>query len=196
KMGIFSFNGNKIITTSGGGALVSDDSFLIGKARFLATQARDEATYYQHSEVGYNYRMSNICAGIGRAQLEVLDQRVKQRQANYAFYHKALSTTPGIHFQPEPPDVISNRWLTAIKIDPRQSGTESETIRQHLESHHIESRPVWKPMHLQPLFKDAPYFGRAVAELFFREGICLPSGSSLSDEDLSHICTRIIEVFR
>lgn len=195
KMGIFSFNGNKIITTSGGGALISDDSFLISKARFLATQARDEAAYYQHSEVGYNYRMSNISAGIGRAQLEVLDQRIKQRQANYAFYHEVLSTVPGVHFQPEPPGFISNRWLTVIRIDPGQSRTESETIRQRLESHDIESRPVWKPMHLQPLFKDAPYFGGAISEQLFTEGLCLPSGSALLHDDLHLVCNLIPEAF-
>ena len=192
KMGVFSFNGNKIITTSGGGALVSDDSEFINKARFLATQARDEAVQYEHSEIGYNYRMSNISAGIGRGQLAVLDERVRQRRANYTFYHEMLSPFTGISFQPEAAEAISNRWLTAIRIDPNLTGTTSEVLRKHLESWNIESRPVWKPMHMQPLFSDAPYFGGLIGEQLFAEGLCLPSGSSLSPEEKELIMREMI----
>jgi pyridoxal phosphate-dependent aminotransferase EpsN len=191
KIGIFSFNGNKIITTSGGGALVSKDCTLISRAKFLAAQAKDEAPYYAHSEMGYNYRMSNICAGIGRAQLEVLEERVDQRRNNYNFYKHKLSALPGISFQPEPVDIFSNRWLTAIRVDPKLSGTDREKIRLHLESCNIESRPVWKPMHLQLLFKDAPYFGGSIGELLFNEGLCLPSGSSLISTDRYKIAAEI-----
>ncbi|MCE7042927.1 aminotransferase class I/II-fold pyridoxal phosphate-dependent enzyme [Dyadobacter sp. CY312] len=191
KMSIFSFNGNKIITTSGGGALFSNNEELINKARFLATQARDHAVHYEHSEIGYNYRMSNVCAGIGRGQLEVIDARVSQRRSNYRFYHEKLSNIPGISFQNEPEDFFSNRWLTTITIDPLTAWTSSEEIRQHLELHNIESRPIWKPMHLQPVFKKAMYFGGNISQNLFKNGLCLPSGSSLSTHNLERIQQEI-----
>ncbi|WP_159469079.1 DegT/DnrJ/EryC1/StrS aminotransferase family protein [Dyadobacter sp. 3J3] len=196
KISIISFNGNKIITTSGGGALLSDDLSLIKKAKFLASQAKDEAPHYQHSEIGYNYRLSNICAGIGRAQLEVLDERVKSRQANFDFYTKELRKLPRISFQNEPPGFVSNRWLTCIIIDPKLAeGINPDRIRLHLEAKNIESRPLWKPLHLQPVFKDVPYFGGNVAEKLFEQGLCLPSGSNLTENDLSVICNNIKAVF-
>lgn len=194
KMSIFSFNGNKIITTSGGGALLSGDPLIIKKAKFLASQAKDEAPHYQHSEIGYNYRLSNICAGIGRAQLEVIDNRVKSRRDNFDFYRKELGSLPGISLQNEPPVFFSNRWLTCILIDPKLSeGINPDKIRLFLEAKNIESRPLWKPLHLQPVFKDAPYFGGNVAEKLFERGLCLPSGSSLCEEDLLFICKNIRE---
>jgi len=191
-MGIVSFNGNKIITTSGGGALFSDNEQLMNKARFLATQARDNAIHYEHSEIGYNYRMSNVCAGIGRGQLEVIYERVAQRRKNYTFYFEKLSSNEGIFFQNEPEGSFSNRWLTAVIIDPVASGTSSEEIRQHLELQNIEARPVWKPMHLQPVFKHAEYFGGDIAETFFTNGLCLPSGSALTETDLERIYQEIV----
>jgi dTDP-4-amino-4,6-dideoxygalactose transaminase len=196
QMGILSFNGNKIITTSGGGALLSNDESFIKKARFLATQAKDEAPHYQHSEIGYNYRLSNISAAIGVAQLEVIEERVKSRRANFDFYKKALSKLPGISFQNEPPGCYSNRWLTCILIDLELSGgITSEKIRLHLEKQNIESRPLWKPLHLQPVFKDVPYFGGNVAEKLFEIGLCLPSGSGLDEEDLSQVCESIMFLY-
>ncbi|MCF0057787.1 DegT/DnrJ/EryC1/StrS aminotransferase family protein [Dyadobacter sp. CY356] len=192
QMSIISFNGNKIITTSGGGALFSNDPAIIKKAKFLASQAKDDAPHYQHSEIGYNYRLSNISAGIGRAQLEVIEERVKSRRLNFDFYKKELEKLPGISFQNEPSGFISNRWLTCILIDPKlSSGISPDKIRLHLETKNIESRPLWKPLHLQPVFKDAPYFGGNLAEKLFERGICLPSGSSLSKEDLLFICENI-----
>ncbi|GLU55080.1 DegT/DnrJ/EryC1/StrS family aminotransferase [Dyadobacter frigoris] len=196
KISIISFNGNKIITTSGGGALLSNDPIIIKKAKFLASQAKDDAPYYQHSEIGYNYRLSNICAGIGKAQLEVIDNRVKSRRANFDFYRKELGSLSGISFQNEPPDFFSNRWLTCILIDPKLSeGVNPDKIRLHLEAKNIESRHLWKPLHLQPVFKDVPYFGGNVAEGLFERGLCLPSGSSLSEEDLLFICENIKSLF-
>lgn len=187
-MSVLSFNGNKIITTSGGGALLSDNENFIKKAKFLATQARDEAPHYQHSEIGYNYRMSNVSAGIGRGQLEVIDERVAQRRANFNFYQKELGGLPGLTFQPETEGHFSNRWLSCLTIDPQQSGgVTRETIRLALGQAGIESRPLWKPMHLQPVFADAPYFGGKVAETLFEEGLCLPSGSNLETDDLQRI---------
>ncbi|GHB56119.1 DegT/DnrJ/EryC1/StrS family aminotransferase [Persicitalea jodogahamensis] len=195
-MSVLSFNGNKIITTSGGGALLSTNGDYVKKARFLATQARDPAPHYQHSEVGYNYRMSNICAGIGRGQLEVIDERVAQRRANFHFYKETLHPLPGITFQPEPEGYFSNRWLTCLTIDPQQSGgITRETVRLALAEDDIESRPLWKPMHMQPLFADSPYFGGNVAENLFKSGLCLPSGSNLEPADLQRITTRIKKLF-
>jgi dTDP-4-amino-4,6-dideoxygalactose transaminase len=157
RMGILSFNGNKIITTSGGGALVARDPELIVKARFLATQARDPAPHYQHSQIGYNYRMSNVCAGIGRGQMEVLSQRVEQRRSNYERYAEELSGVPGVEFLPEPEGSFSNRWLTTILVDPEHTGgVTREDIRLALEKENIESRPLWKPMHMQPVFEANP----------------------------------------
>jgi len=190
--GILSFNGNKIITTSGGGMLVSNNRQHIEKARFLATQARDKAPHYQHSHIGYNYRMSNVLAGIGRGQLKVLEQRVQQRRAIYDFYYKELAAVDGIRFQPQLPASKSNKWLTALTIDPKATGTNREEIRLALEEDNIESRPLWKPMHLQPIFKDAPAYVNGVSEKLFETGLCLPSGSNLTDNDLR----RIMDVLR
>jgi dTDP-4-amino-4,6-dideoxygalactose transaminase len=197
RLGILSFNGNKIITTSGGGALLSDDEELIRKARFLSTQARDNAPHYQHSQIGYNYRMSNIIAGIGRGQMEVIDQRVAQRRANSEFYQNAFASLPAISFSPELENTISNRWLTCILIDEAQSGgLTRESIRLALADSNIEARPLWKPMHLQPIFEKYPYYGsHHVAEDLFSRGLCLPSGSNLSEEDLHKIVRIIRQIF-
>jgi len=190
--GIFSFNGNKIITTSGGGALVSNDATLVEKARFWATQARDPAPHYQHSEVGFNYRMSNVLAAIGRGQLRVLDDRVNARRANCAFYQRALGDLPGLAFMPEASFGRCTRWLTCITIDPAAAGTDREKVRLALAEQNIEARPVWKPMHLQPVFAGTRCYGGAVAGKLFENGLCLPSGSNLSENDLQ----RVIEVVR
>jgi pyridoxal phosphate-dependent aminotransferase EpsN len=192
RAGIFSFNGNKIITTSGGGMLVSDDEALISHARKLATQARDPAPHYQHSEIGYNYRMSNILAGIGRGQLQVLEDRVQARRANFAFYQEELSDLPGIALMPEARWGRHSRWLTVITINPAQFGADRETVRLALEAENIEARPVWKPMHLQPIFAPYPCVGGNVAELLFEQGLCLPSGSNLAPADRK----RVVEIVR
>jgi len=194
-LGILSFNGNKIITTSGGGALISDNEEYITKARFLATQARDAAPHYEHSHIGYNYRMSNVCAGIGRGQMEVLDDRVAQRRKNFEYYKEHLAGIDGISFLEEPEGFHSNRWLTTILVDPLKSGTTREEIRLHLEKDGIESRPLWKPMHMQPVFRDSPYYGSGVSEELFANGLCIPSGSNLTEEDLQRVVTAIKEVF-
>ena len=198
--GVFSalsFNGNKIITTSGGGALLGDVEHAIARTRFLATQARDAAPHYQHSEIGYNYRMSNVCAAICRGQMEVLDQRVEKRRANYSFYEAQLGDLPGISFLKEPEGHFSNRWLTCLLIDPALSGGVSrETIRLALETHNIESRPLWKPMHLQPAFSSATMFGGEVSEQLFEKGLCLPSGSNLTGEQLQSIVAIIGNCFQ
>lgn len=189
--GILSFNGNKIITTSGGGALISDNEEFIKKARFLATQARDAAPHYQHSHIGYNYRMSNVCAGIGRGQMEVLNERVEQRRRNFNFYKERLGNIEGITFLEEPADMFSNRWLTTILVNETSLGIDRETVRLHLEKDNIESRPLWKPMHMQPVFKGTPYYGNDVAEKLFGQGLCLPSGSNLTKDDLNRIVKNI-----
>ncbi len=188
-IGIFSFNGNKIITTSGGGALMSKNEAWVKKAKFLSTQARDAAPYYQHSHIGYNYRLSNISAGIGRGQLQVLDTRVSQRRAVYDRYVDNLRSFEGLSFQPEMKNSISNRWLTCILLSD-YFGVKPEDIRLALEEHNIESRPLWKPMHLQPVFKDAPAYGGQVSEKLFDAGLCLPSGSNMSIDDQM----RVIEI--
>ena len=188
KMGILSFNGNKIITTSGGGALVSDNAEWIQKARFLATQARDPAPHYQHSQIGYNYRLSNVLAGIGRGQMHVLPDRIVNRRANFSYYHKTLSDLSGISFLKEPSGFFSNRWLSCITIDPSVSGgITREDVRLALEKENIESRPLWKPMHLQPIFRDYPCWVNGVSETLFEQGLCLPSGSNLSAADLQRV---------
>jgi pyridoxal phosphate-dependent aminotransferase EpsN len=197
--GIYSFNGNKIITTSGGGALVSDDETAIKTARFLATQARDPARHYQHSRVGYNYRMSNILAGIGRAQLKVLAERVEARRTVFKRYYDALHEVPGIEFMPEPSWSYATRWLTTLTISPEESGVSRDCIISALENENIECRPVWKPLHMQPLYKDALFFahgqGTPVSEFLFENGICLPSGSSLSEEEQDFvICTMLATI--
>ena len=191
---IFSFNGNKIITTSGGGMLVSDDADLIAHARKLATQAREPAPHYEHSEIGYNYRMSNILAGIGRAQLQVLAQRVGARRYNFDFYVQALAGLPGISFMPEASWGHSTRWLTCITIDPAQFGADRETVRLAMERDNIEARPVWKPMHLQPVYTGYECVGGSVAEQLFTHGLCLPSGSNLTESDLERVVGVILAV--
>lgn len=196
EMNILSFNGNKIITTSGGGALVAKNPDHIKQATFLSTQARDAAPHYQHSQIGYNYRMSNICAGIGRGQMEVLPERVEQRRANFDFYKKNLRDIPGISFLEEPAGFKSNRWLSTILVDPEKSGgINREDIRLDLEKYNIETRPLWKPMHLQPVFESYPYFGKKVAEKLFNDGLCLPSGSNLLTSDLEKVVDKIRELF-
>jgi pyridoxal phosphate-dependent aminotransferase EpsN len=195
KFGVFSFNGNKIITTSSGGMLVSADKDLIQKARFLATQARDPAPHYQHSQIGYNYRLSNVLAGIGRGQLLVLEDRVKARRANFEFYKKELGVLPGIEFMPEAEFGRSNRWLTCLTIDPSEFGATREDVRLALESENIEARPVWKPLHLQPVFKDCPYYGTGFSEEIFDKGLCLPSGSNLNRQDLQRVVKVIRKVY-
>ncbi|MGK7892411.1 MAG: DegT/DnrJ/EryC1/StrS family aminotransferase [Xenococcus sp. (in: cyanobacteria)] len=195
KVGIFSFNGNKMITTSGGGMLVSDDQELIEKARFLATQARDSAAHYQHSEIGYNYRLSNILAGIGRGQLRVLQERVAARRGNFHIYQQGLANLPGIELMPEADYGTHSRWLTCLTIDPNVAKIDRETIRLHLASKNIESRPVWKPLHLQPVFTESEVIGREVAEDLFSKGLCLPSGSNLYVTDLKRIIIEIKNIY-
>ena len=189
--GIFSFNGNKIITTSGGGMLVSDNAELIAHARKLSTQAREPAPHYQHEEIGYNYRLSNLLAAVGRGQLQVLEERVAARRRNFAYYAAHLGDLPGLSFMPEAPWGRHNRWLTCITVDPDRFGATREDIRLALEAHNIESRPVWKPLHLQPVFAKCEVSGGSVAEHLFEQGLCLPSGSNLSIGDLARVCAVI-----
>lgn len=201
KMGVYSFNGNKIITTSGGGALVSNDKEIIDRARFLATQARDDAPHYQHSTIGYNYRLSNVLAGIGRGQMQVLDQRIAQRRANFERYRHYFSkwNEKGYHieFQEEREGSFSNRWLTCILIDPeKNNGLTRETIRLALAEENIEARPLWKPMHLQPVFAGYPFFGDGTSERLFDIGLCLPSGSNLTGEDFERIFSKLDSIFK
>ena len=191
RAGIFSFNGNKIITTSGGGMLVSDDGELIRHARKLATQARDPAPHYEHSEIGYNYRLSNILAAIGVAQLEVLDERVQARRRNFDYYRAALADLPGIDFMPEAPWGRHSRWLTCITVDPAVFGADREALRLALEARAIEARPLWKPMHLQPVYARYEAVGGRVSESLFERGLCLPSGSSLTRGELERVVEAI-----
>lgn len=191
RIGIYSFNGNKIITTSGGGMLVSEEAELVAKARFLATQARDPAPHYQHSEIGYNYRLSNVLAGIGRGQLQVLEERVRARRHNFEVYQQALGNLPGIEFMPEASFGRANRWLTCLTIDPTLFGCDRERVRLALAKEQIEARPVWKPLHLQPVFDDCESIGGEVAEELFDRGLCLPSGSNLTPEDLQRVIEAI-----
>lgn len=185
---ILSFNGNKIITTSGGGALVSKRNDIKEKAIFLATQARDKAPHYQHSEIGYNYRLSNICAGIGRGQMEVLDKHVALRRKMNEFYRDIFKNVEGIIVFTEPSDkYISNHWLSCFRIDTDKSSFTSKDIRLALEKENIEARPLWKPMHLQPVFNNAPYYGETVSEDLFKSGLCLPSGSNLTNTEKERI---------
>lgn len=193
-MAAFSFNGNKIITTSGGGMLVSHDKAFIDRARFLSTQARDPAPHYQHSSIGFNYRLSNLLAAVGRGQLRVLDDRVARRRDNNAFYRRRLGEVPGISFMPEASYGRMNCWLTCIQIDPAKFGATREDVRLRLESFNIESRPVWKPMHLQPVFSGCRFRGGAVGERLFEYGLCLPSGSSLSDADRERVVELLLSV--
>lgn len=193
EMSILSFNGNKIITTSGGGALVCKTKEQKDKAVFLSTQARDNAPHYQHSEIGYNYRMSNISAGIGRGQMKVLNDRIEARRKNHQFYLNMFENFEGVTVFNEPnSDYFSNHWLSAIVIDEEKAGFNREQLRLALDQENIESRPLWKPMHLQPIFESAPYFGGNVAEELFKNGLCLPSGSNLNEEDLERIKNVIL----
>lgn len=192
RAGIYSFNGNKIITTSGGGMLVSPDEGLVQHALKLATQAREPAPHYEHTEIGYNYRLSNVLAAIGRGQLRVLEDRVSARRRNYEFYVRALAGVPGITFMPEAPWGRHTRWLTTLTIDPAEFGADRESVRVALERENIEARPVWKPMHLQPVFAKFERRGGRVAEELFQDGLCLPSGSNLTPDDLA----RVVEVMR
>ena len=191
EMGIFSFNGNKIVTTSGGGMLVSDNEEYITQARLLSTQARDPAPHYQHSRIGYNYRLSNLLAAVGRGQLGRLDEKVARKKAINRFYRGSLSGLPGIEFMPEAPYGKSNCWLTVILITPEKFGVDREAVRLALEAENIESRPIWKPMHTQPVFKDCRIVGGDVSEDLFSRGLCLPSGTQLTEEDLERV-VRII----
>ena len=197
-MSALSFNGNKIITTSGGGALVSHSQEYVEKARFLSTQARDNAPHYQHSEVGFNYRMSNIVAGIGRGQMEVLDERVAQRRANNLRYRKYFKNIEGVTLQSEPnSDYFSNFWLTAVLINPKKTGgIDREQVRLAMEAENIECRPLWKPMHLQPVFEGCRFFGEGVCETLFEDGLCLPSGSNLTEGDFERIFEVLDRLFK
>lgn len=188
-----SFNGNKIITTSGGGALVSKESSIAEKTRFLSTQARDAAPHYQHSHIGYNYRMSNICAGIGRGQMEVLPQRILQRRHNHEWYEKAFAQIEGIQFLKEPAGYYSNRWLTTVLV--KHPSIDREKIRLALEAKNIESRPLWKPMHKQPIFSGTAFYGDGTSEKLFEDGLCLPSGSNLTEEDLLRVSKEVLSLF-
>jgi len=196
EIGVLSFNGNKIITTSGGGALVAKTRVLKEKAIFFATQSRDNAPHYQHSEIGYNYRLSNICAGIGRGQMEVLDKHIALRRKMHDFYVNYFSSIDGITVSIEPnSDFKSNYWLSTILVDSTKiNGKTREDLRLALENENIESRPLWKPMHLQPIFKKYPYYGKKVAEKLFENGLCLPSGSNLGDADRDRI-SKAMNVF-
>jgi pyridoxal phosphate-dependent aminotransferase EpsN len=185
--GVYSFNGNKIITTSGGGMLISNNVENLKQVRFLATQARDPAPHYQHSQEGYNYRMSNILAGVGRAQLEVLNERVHQRRKVFGRYYEELSVIPGVNFMPELEGTCSNRWLTALTIDEKKVNVSMTSLLESLQDENIEARPVWKPLHLQPLFQGAEYYPHheeeSISERLFHTGICLPSGSNMTEMD-------------
>ncbi len=193
KISILSFNGNKILSTSGGGMLLSNDSKIVEQARFLATQARDAAPYYQHSQIGYNYRMSNILAGVGRGQMEVLEERVRQRRVNHFFYREHLEQIEGITFLKEPNDsYFSNFWLTTILIDPEKTGISNKELMEEFEKHNIESRYLWKPMHMQPVFSDSPAYLNGTSERLFKKGLCLPSGSNMTDSDRA----RVLEILK
>ena len=195
---VLSFNGNKIITTSGGGALVLKDEIYKKKAVFLSTQAKDDAPHYQHSIVGYNYRLSNVCAGIGRGQMEVINDRIALRRKNHEFYKEIFTSFVGVNFFSEPSlDFFSNHWLNAVIIDPNKTnGFRSEDLRYEFQKENIESRPLWKPMHMQPLFNKAEYFGAIIAEKLFKFGLCLPSGSNMSNKDRERISEVIYKVFK
>lgn len=194
---ILSFNGNKIITTSGGGAIITKNELLKNEAVFLATQARDNAPHYQHSKIGYNYRLSNICAGIGRGQMEILDSHIEKRREMHQFYKNVFVDQEGITVFSEPnEDYYSNHWLSAILVNSEKNNEKSrEDLRLQLEKENIESRPLWKPMHLQPVFKNAPYYGGSVSEELFNNGLCLPSGSNLNSDDVVRIKSVLFDKF-
>jgi len=187
KCGVFSFNGIKIITTSGGGMLVSHDARLIEQTRFLATQARDPAPHYQHSVIGFNYRLSNILAAVGRGQLRVLGDRVAARRRLFARYQSAFEGLPGIAFMPQADYGQSNAWLTCITVEPDAFGASRHDLLRAMEAENIEARPLWKPLHLQPAFAGCAYHGGAVAEDLFERGLCLPSGSAMTQEDIERV---------
>lgn len=197
KFGVYSFNGNKIITTSGGGMLVSNDVEALERARFLATQAKDPAPHYEHSEIGYNYRLSNILAGIGRGQLEVLEDRVRARRFVYNRYYEALSHMPGFYFMPELEHTRPNRWLTTLTIDEKESGISIGKLLRILAEENIEARPMWKPLHMQSLFKEMKYYPHSknedVSQYLFQSGICLPSGSNMLAEDQQRVIQSILK---
>ncbi|BDF56876.1 MULTISPECIES: DegT/DnrJ/EryC1/StrS family aminotransferase [Butyricimonas] len=194
--GVLSFNGNKMITTSGGGALICPNEKKAKRALFYATQAREQAPHYQHEKIGYNYRMSNICAGIGRGQMFVLDEHVARRRAIHDLYVKLLAGLKGVKVmcQPEGEGFNSNYWLTCITVEPEEAGFTREDVRLALDEENIESRPLWKPMHLQPVFKDAPYYGNGTSERLFEIGLCLPSGPTLTDEDVERVVKVIYDL--
>jgi dTDP-4-amino-4,6-dideoxygalactose transaminase len=197
KIAILSFNGNKIITTSGGGALLSNDKVIVEKAKFLSAQARDKASHYQHSQLGYNYRMSNVLAGIGRGQLELIEDRVRKRREAFLYYRKHLLKYQGISFLEEPGNLhFSNYWLTAILIDPLKIKINRFVLQDELEKENIETRPLWKPMHLQPVFSSCPKYISGISERLFQQGLCLPSGSGLSDEDHQRIIRALTQCFQ
>ncbi|MCK1995791.1 aminotransferase class I/II-fold pyridoxal phosphate-dependent enzyme [Psychrobacillus psychrodurans] len=197
KYGIYSFNGNKIITTSGGGMLVSDDLEALKHARFLATQARDTAKHYQHSVIGYNYRLSNVLAGIGRGQLEVLDERVAQKRAIFERYLEVLSKVDGVSLMPELEDTFSNRWLSALQLDPEKVNISPYDLIDTLNEENIEARPVWKPLHLQPVFEGCKFYAHGedevVSEILFERGICLPSDSKMTMEQQQKVIDVLIK---
>lgn len=194
--GILSFNGNKIITTSGGGALICKDSNVKNKAIFLATQAKDLAPHYQHTTIGYNYRMSNVLAGIGRGQMEVLQKHISCRRMNQQFYKNIFTEIKGVNILEEPNNsFFSNHWLSIITIDDEQTNFDRESLRLRLLEENIESKPLWKPMHLQPVFASYPYYGSTVSETLFNKGLCLPSGSNLSKEDRNRVADVILNYF-
>jgi dTDP-4-amino-4,6-dideoxygalactose transaminase len=195
-LGIFSFNGNKIISTSGGGMLVSDDPALIARARFLATQAREPQPFYEHEVIGYNYRMSNLLAAVGRGQLSHIEDRVAARRANFEDYANRLGGLPGITMMPEPADDRATRWLSVIQIDAKVFGATPNEIRLHLETLDIEARPLWKPMHMQPVFSNYRMVGGAVCEEMFHQGLCLPSGSALTMADRDRVVEAVIDCAR
>ena len=194
-MGLYSFNGNKVITTSGGGMLVTRDAQLAQRVRKLATQAREPAVHYEHAEIGYNYRLSNLLAAVGRGQLRKLEARVRARQANFAFYQAELGNLPGLSFMPEAGWGTHSRWLTTLTIDFREAGVTPEQVRLALEEMVIEARPVWKPMHQQPVYRDVLALGGAVADRLFEEGLCLPSGSNLTEEQRNRVVAGVRGVF-
>jgi dTDP-4-amino-4,6-dideoxygalactose transaminase len=198
EIGVLSFNGNKVITTSGGGAIITKTKELKERALFFATQSRDNAVHYQHSEIGYNYRLSNVCAGIGRGQMEVLDSRVKSRRMMHDFYSDLFQDILGVTVFTAPnQDFFANYWLSSILVDPKlTNGINRETVRLALEAENIESRPLWKPMHLQPIFEKYPFYGNDVAATLFENGLCLPSGSNLTESDRNRISVAVKNLFQ
>lgn len=196
KAAVYSFNGNKIVTTSGGGMLASEDEEFINKAKFLSQQACDDAAHYEHSQIGYNYRMSNILAAIGRGQLKVIDERVEAKRKIFDRYKSVLAQIPGIEFMPEASYGYSNRWLTVILINPEEFGTDRNVVYLELKKQNIESRPIWKPMHMQKVFKTSRVRGGEVCENLFKRGLCLPSGTAMSDEDFERVTKTVLKCQR